>query len=481
MLGGLLALLVAGCASSPRQVVAGLPDGDAGALGAGATEVRKTKFQNLRFDEDWTWLGEPGAATDHRHPGVKFIEVGDGWTLAVGGQVRTRTQIETNRALTDASPRRNDFNLTRTRLHADLRHESGWRVFVEGLDARIRGEERPPIPIDRNDADLHNAFVEYTDADDTVWRLGRFELQQGNQRLVSPLDWGNTRRRFEGGLVRMQHDDGSSTEMFITKPVIVEPEDTDDDDRSRVFSGVYHSRPVSDADALDVFGYHLNERDPLFTSEEGGGPGDRDLYTVGARFHGVDGDTDYELWYAQQFGDQDGDRIDAFAASARVGYTFTELDGAPRVGLDIDHASGDDDPTDGDVGAFDQLFPLAHAWLGHFDLVARSNITAVSPSVTYRLAERTTLRGAYHRFRLAESEDALFNAGGAPTFADPSGASGDEVGDEFNLTVVHRPEFLGPHGHILLGWAHFMPGDRIDDLGGSGDADLVYLQLTYTF
>lgn len=503
-----MSLVVAGCASVGPGVRDGVGEGGVGGAAVGPAvapdapegeqaastddgddvpgppsqgpDFRKTAFKNLRFDEDWRWLGEPGASTDHDWPEAKHIDVGDGWSLSVGGQARSRTQFETNRSLTGADPNRNSFHLWRARLHADLRHTSGWRVFVEALDARIRGESRPPIPIDRNDADLHNAFVEYSTDGGTTWRLGRFELQQGNQRLVSPLDWGNTRRRFEGGLVNFDHGDGSSTEVFVTKPMIVRPEDTDDDDRSRIFSGVYHSRPAL-GDRVDVFAYQLRERDDLFTSEEGGPSGDRDLYTLGARYYGKEGDTDYELWYAQQFGDQAGDQIDAFAASARVGHTFSELDGKPRLGLDVDHATGDDDPTDGRIGTFDQLFPLGHAWLGHFDLVARQNITAVSPSITYDLDERTKMRAAFHRYRLAEAADAFYNAGGVPTFADPTGDAGRDAGDELNLTLVHRPEFLGPHGHVLLGWAHFMPGERVDDLGGDGTADLLYLQLTYTF
>ncbi len=472
--------LLSGCANVPSNSThAVLSSG----VGEGETQgadsaVRPTSFHNLRFEEDWTWLGDGEETSDHVAPGLKHQELGDGWTLGAGGQVRYRFQSESNKSLTDTSPRRNDFHLLRTRLHADLRHESGWRVFVEALDARAHGSERPELPIDANNVDLLNGFVEHSSGD-LLWRVGRMELQEGMQRLVSPLEWGNTRRTFDGALVRLIGD-GSATDIFVTRPIVVDARDTDTRDSSRWFSGVYHTEKLDDGATFDLFGLVLNEKDALFASEETG-TGDQDLYTIGARYAGKSDATDYELWYAKQFGDQGGDDVDAFAASARIGHTLTDTKGKPRFGLDLDYASGDDDPTDGTVETFNQLFPLGHAYFGFLDLVGRQNIIDVSPNATYSFSERTKLRGAVHWFRLAEREDALYNAGGGATFADPSGAGGTDVGREFDITLVHKPEWLGPHGNVLVGWSHFEAGDHIDRLGGDGSAELFYIQLAYTF
>lgn len=45
-----------------------------------------------------------------------------------------------------------------------------------------------------------------------------------------------------------------------------------------------------------------------------------------------------------------------------------------RVWAWYDFASGDSDPTDGEIGAFNQLFPLGHKYFGFLDLMARQNI-----------------------------------------------------------------------------------------------------------
>ena len=37
---------------------------------------------------------------------------------------------------------------------------------------------------------------------------------------------------------------------------------------------------------------------------------------------------------------------------------------------------GDSDPLDGTAGTFNQLFPLAHKYLGHADVLARQNLMA---------------------------------------------------------------------------------------------------------
>ncbi len=457
----------------------GPPASDPDSSAPGSSDVVPAKFSNLRFEEDWSHLADPDVVSDHLWPSIKHVELSDDWTASFGGQVRLRMQSEDNKSLRELSPQRNDFNLLRTRVHGDFRHRSGLRVFIEGIDARIHGHERMPLGIDRNNADLLNAFVEAPLTDDVRLRVGRMELQEGGQRLVSPLDWGNTRRSFDGGLVRVEGED-VKTDFFYASRVGVEPRSSDDRDGSQDFGGVYSTLTTDGGDTVDAFLLALDEENPLFMGSDGG-MGDQTVYTLGGRFKGKTGQTDYELWGAVQRGDRAGDDIDAYSYEARVGQTFPDVPGKPRVGLDFIYASGDNDPTDGEFETFNQHFPLGHAYLGYFDLVGRQNIIDLSPSVAVKLAERTTARVALHKFNLAESEDALFNAGGAATFADPSGTAGQAVGTELDVTIAHRPEMLAPHAHVLLGWSHFSAERHIDRLGGSGSADLVYLQFTGTF
>lgn len=410
-------------------------------------------------------------------------ELGDsGWSWGWSAEERVRFHREDNKAFGGTMPQNNTFWLNRFRVFGDLENtEDGIRVHAELIDARITGNERPPLGIDRNDLDARNLWVEFDTSDDTSVRLGRTDLQYGAQRLVSPLDWANTRRTFEGVLVKQKFD-GGQYDAFITKPVVLDRHNSDHDDDSRYFSGIYSTWDLGDdGDKLDAYALALNEETSKITSGTGR-VGKLDIYTFGLRHFGK-GDSGFE-WdaeVAKQTGRSAGDRVSAEMAGVKLGYRATEVELEPRFGIDFDYASGDDNPTDSSVGSFNQLFPLGHAYLGKIDLVARSNILDVQPNVTLKLGERTTFKVEYHMFTLDEKKDALRNAGGGVVVRDPTGASGDDVGDEVDLMLVHKPEDWLLADHILLGYSQFMPGSFITSQRGQGRVNFYYAQLTKRF
>ena len=55
-------------------------------------------------------------------------------------------------------------------------------------------------------------------------RLGRQELGFGRQRLVSPLDWANARRTFDGLTLEWLGEDWHTT-GFVNRPVKVRAAD----------------------------------------------------------------------------------------------------------------------------------------------------------------------------------------------------------------------------------------------------------------
>ena len=93
------------------------------------------------------------------------------------------------------------------------------RVYVEGIYADVTDDDETfrPRPIDRNFGDFLNAFVDYEPDDGMTIRVGRQELLYGAERLISPLDWANTRRTFEGVKLLM-HEGDWNTDAFYTPP-----------------------------------------------------------------------------------------------------------------------------------------------------------------------------------------------------------------------------------------------------------------------
>ena len=150
---------------------------------------------------------------------------------------------------------------------------------------------------------------------------------------------------------------------------------------------------------------------------------------------------------------------------------------APWGTVGFDYASGDDDPADSDIGTFDQLFPLGHAFNGYIDIIGRQNIIDLHGTIGFwPIVKKVSVKGDYHLFRLAEDTDALYNAGGGVVRS--GGVNEDDVGSEFDLTVTYT---FDRHTTFWLGYSHFFAGDFIEVTGSSSDIDFVYLQAKYTF
>jgi hypothetical protein len=444
----------------------------------------KTSFKNLRFEEDWRALKDPEMKTDHWFPGLKAVELdGDGdWIATFGGQLRYQWKSEQNKNLLGGPvPHNNDFNLLRLRLNADIRYKDSFRAYVEMIDAGIHGNDAAPTPIDRQNPDFQNAFIEYP-GKEFLARLGRFEMSYGAQRLISPLDWANTRRTFEGGLTRLVNGD-VTTDLFVTKSVDVDPHDLDNVNEDRFFSGVYNTIKLAENQGLDLYFLALNEDEtPPFVTPAGGPPeANTDTYTLGGRFFGKEGGFDYDLEAAQQTGNRNGLDVDAYMWTVVGGYTLVETVMSPRFAVDVDYASGDSDPTDGDYGTFNQLFPLAHAYFGYIDLIGRQNIVQVMPSMT--LKTTSTFRASWSDFHLADQSDFLYNASGAISAGQSAATlnTGDDVGNEVDLTLAWKPPFMAPHGEFLFGYSWFDPGSFVSGFGSGDDTNLMYAQYLFTF
>ena len=80
--------------------------------------------------------------------------------------------------------------------------------------------------------------------------------------------------------------------------------------------------------------------------------------------------------------------------------------------------------------------------------------------------------------RLDSNLDALYNAGGVPIRRNATGSSGNDVGDELDITVNWQVDV---HSSFLFGWSHFWPSNFINSSGFSRDADFIYLQYQFRF
>jgi hypothetical protein len=415
-------------------------------------------------------------------PDTSF-DLGESWTLDVGGEYRAEYRNDTNFGLPAAPHRYNSFYLGRMLVHADLQTSSGFNLYLEAIDARSTSHDLPPLPAHKNTLDLRNYYVGYNEGD-TFIRFGRTDLNYGAQRLVSTNAWTNVPRSFEGIVVQQKMQDGV-VDVFVTHPVAVTPHKTDHDDDSLWFSGIYTSWDIgeSGSEGVDVYALALNEgsRKLKFAEVSNPAPRGANIYTVGARHWTQDGDLDTEVEFAKQGGKSGGARMRAFALTARAGITFEEEEYSPRVGIDLDYASGDNNPLDTNKGTFNQLFSNWHNYFGFADQVGRQNIVDISPNVSLQVHEMTTLKVAFHNFHLADKHDSAYTAGGGILAADPTFGSGRFVGNELDVTVLHKPEYLGQLDQILMGFSVFSPGHFVKKNGSKKTIKRVYAQFTAHF
>ena len=284
----------------------------------------------------------------------------------------------------------------------------------------------------------------------------------GKQRLVSPLDWTNTRRTFQGGSAILRVHTWDVT-AFWTRPVPIRRYAFNTAERDAQFLGLYASwRRKPSRMELDLYWLKL---DRTVTAER--------FATIGARAARIRDATakgiDYDVEIAYQLGNVGVNDINAFMLASEVGYTIAALK-TPRVHAGFDYASGDGDPNDGTIGTFNQLFPLAHAYLGFIDLVGRQNIAAASGGVSVTPASRLAVVASGHHFWRARSTDALYNAGGSIVRLGQSGTA-RSVGSEIDATIRIT---LNQRANVTFGYSHFFPGEFIPLTGPSSHVNFAY-------
>ncbi|WP_292977837.1 alginate export family protein [Nitrosomonas sp.] len=433
------------------------------------------------FDFSFRYLEQPDHERDFFDP-VKRIHLGDDWLLSFGGSFWYRYMRETDSRLNPAKAN-NDYHLLRTRLHADLWYQDRFRLFAEMLDARALGLDLPPLAIDKNHTDMLNLFADIKLGQfmegSAYLRVGRQELLYGSQRLISTLDWANTRRTFQGVKTFWQTPD-FNLDAFWVRPMTTEPNEFDNWDKDRNFVGLWGTYKAIPGQVIDLYYLNLIDNRAVSAANIAQGnvlQGDAVLHTIGARWAGDYAHFLYELEGMYQFGRRSHLDISAFSIASGVGYQLP-LPMNPQFWLRYDFASGDKNPSDGHSDTFNQLFPFGHYYFGYMDQVGRQNIHDFNAQISMNPQPWISFTGQYHRFYLANKRDYLYNAAGIGFIRDSSGQSGSHVGDEIDFSVNFH---VARHHDILLGYSKLFTGTFIKNQRPGVSPDLFYAQYNFRF
>ena len=454
-------------------------------------EFHRPGFKTLRFEEDWSDLQyHQGEDSDDFFDPLKYVPIsadGSIW-IGFGGQWRGRVEAWHRFGFNGPGDRDDIFLLNRFRYHADFHATEYFRVFLEGKSAFVYERNLPGgrRTSDVDELDLQNGFVEFRlpfedDAGSFTFRAGRQELRFGVERLVSPLDWSNTRRTFDGfsGILDTER---WRVHAFWTQQVPVDKYDFNSADSQGLFYGLYSTMKYDDkSGGVDLYFLGLDNDVSAAAPGFNGSSGDEMRFSLGARAFGNfdNSNLDYDIEATYQIGEIGDDDINAYSIAALLGYTFPDNDASPRVYAGVDYASGDRS-VGGSVQTFNQLFPLGHAYLGYIDVVGRQNIAAARLGFQIDPTEQLRFHSSAHAFLRASTEDALYSASGAVLQPDGGPSSSSLVGFEVDLSLRY---LFNRHLEGAIGYSHFFAGDFIEDNRASAknDIDFLWLALTFTF
>lgn len=425
-------------------------------------------------------------------------------------QNRTRWEIKDNVFdFNDAVRTINDDNwvLNRFRLGLGVQPTDWLKVYAQGQDSREWLSDRADIPgvlgAEGDDSfDLRQAYIELS-MNEWGLKIGRQVLAFGDQRLIGPLEWSNLSRTFDA--VRLTYKGSDYTvDAFASSVVVADRGSFNQSDtfngnethREQVFSGLYfNTRAFSLADA-DLYALHLHQA------------GNTDFFTLGTRLKSKpatpapmqhDGKSmehdgkammrpapaaspwDWDAEFAFQFGEVGGRDLTAFAGHVGAGYTIPGCPINSRIGLEYNYATGDGDPTDGDVETFQNLFPTNHIYYGFIDAFSWQNIHDVAVSWKTKPCKDVTARVDFHAFWLADTNDSWYRANGTTTvrpLTPAARAASNFAGTEIDAVVTWqaRKELA-----IEVGYCRFFAGSYLGDTGAQDDANFGYVQATITF
>lgn len=379
----------------------------------------------------------------------------DGVELAPMAEVLVRFRHAEGHDFTDGGV----TNTVRQRARLGLSVNFLQRVaaFVQMQDVRTWGEETDTLgDYDADGLDLHQGYLDFALSPGMRLRVGRQEISYLNQRLVGAVGFAEQARSFDAARWSLTGMGKSlNVDLFYARTRDAAPAD---------YTG-----------ATDVFAGFLQYRvtpgfvPALIAVSDVSGPMDRVRVTGGLLVLGV---FDFGLAYQVEGYYQGGRAADglsyaAWFAAVRARYTV-DFGVKPYLELFADVASGDDDPSDKDVHAFDTLFATNHKFYGEMDLFTnlplhtqQRGLIDLGAAIGVSLGDDLDLVATQHLFSVPVTR------GGPGT-----------LGVETDMKGVWR---LAPHLTWDLVYAVFVPEGGLTGDGPSDPEHFVYSTLTAAF
>jgi hypothetical protein len=434
----------------------------------------RPKIAFNRWQEDWSVLADPALRTEPLDS-LKYIPLSNSNPLSYlsfGLDFRERFETNDAQAFYAGPPAPDSYVIQRFDIHADLRIDSHWQVFTQLQDDRVFGKTSL-TPVDADKLDLEQAFALYsTEIGGGTFRarVGRQEFAFDLQRFISTRDGPNVRQAFDAVWTEW---DKSSWEFiaFWTHPVQTRDVSVFDDTSSShlSFSGLRVQRKGVGPGSLSAYlsRYESDNTRFLFAT----GNERRDILDI--RYVGKSAGFDWDVESMGQKGTVSSKTIHAWAVGSLGGYTWSTLRWQPRVGLQIDAASGTRHPDSNTLGTFNPLFSNGY-YFAQAGYTGYTNLIHVKPSITISPIAQLTLLGAVALQWRETTDDAVYRIPNVPV----AGTAGEGSAWSGVYGQIRADYAFNRHLTGALEAVHFAVGDAIKRVGGRS-SDYVGLELKY--
>lgn len=380
-----------------------------------APKLERPKMSIDRWREDWSSLAAPDLRRSSLDS-LKYIPLSDSDPhryLSLGLTVREIYELSDAPALGSSPSNLSDsYWLQRAQFHVDARFGKSWQLFTQIEDVRAI-DKKVVSGSDENKLDLRLAFLGYSRSlagGDVKVRVGRQDFVFDLERFMSSREGPNVRQSFDAVWA------GWETEKWRLYALISQPvqyrslshfDDTSTSDLR--LSGARIERQLTAHTQLTGY-YALYQRS---TGRYLDASGEEDRQIVDVRFVGNDHALDWDLETMGQFGKVGGVHASAWAMGARVGYTLVQTRWSPRIGLQVDAASGDRRAGDGKLGTFNPLFPNGFYFSlgGH---TGYSNLVHFKPSLSIKPTDDLTLMAGVAALWRHTRNDAIYTLPSVP-------------------------------------------------------------------
>jgi hypothetical protein len=425
-----------------------------------------------RWQEDWSVLADPRVP---REPfdALKYIPLSDTdrYTyLSFGADTRERFEANNTAGFGTGANLNQDYVISRNEFHADLRIADQLQAFVQ-LQSDFAPWKTMLTPVDQDRLDLEQAFIALTEplAGGTLkLRGGRQQFAFDLQRFVSVRDGPNIRQSYDAAWADYENGPWRFI-TFYSHPVQAQDKKAFDDfgNSNLTFGGVRAERKLSETVNINAYYANFSQANVRFPNATGMEHRDiLDLRMVGSADH-----FDWDLEAMNQTGNIGARSIEAWAFGSLAGYTFADINWKPRIGIQIDAASGDHNVAGHSFGTFNPLFPNGYylALAGYTGFV---NFIHVKPSLTLHPTSSLKVTLAAAAQWRQTTADAVYTQPDVPV-----------------PNTTGRPgSYTGSYGQLRLDWTidratsfaieavHFKIGDAIRNAGGH-DANYVGVEI----